>query len=110
MFVKKIVRRRKMNVKKLLCVSLVFMAVGTAVLVAQQSWGWNPQGEQCFSLAGVEWYYSTSGPAATYFINHNDYSITVLYTRNGRQLSLWLDAGTTRKIDAKVTVDQCKKE
>ncbi|MDR0684621.1 MAG: hypothetical protein LBF83_05795, partial [Spirochaetaceae bacterium] len=83
--------------KKRLCtmgIALALLFVSGAVIFAQQSWGWNPEGEQCFSLAGVEWYYSTSGSAKTTFKNHNDFGVTVLYTgRSGRQQSLWLDAG-----------------
>jgi hypothetical protein len=97
-----------MNIKKAVSILLILWVAGTAALFAQQSWAWNPEGQQCFSLAGVEWYYSTSGPAQTTFKNHNNYGVTVLYTRNGRQQSLWLDAGAVKNIDAKVTVDQCK--
>jgi hypothetical protein len=99
-----------MNAKKLLCILLVFTAIGTAVLIAEQSWGWNPEGEQCFSLAGVEYYYDAK-TNETVLKNHNTYGVTVLYTtRNGQgnQQSTWIAADGVKKLGGRVRIDQCK--
>jgi hypothetical protein len=97
-----------MNVKKAVSILLILWVAGTAALFAQQSWEWNPEGQQCFSLAGVEYYYSKSD-FETVFKNHNTYGVTVLYTKNGSQESLWINAGVVKRIGGRVTVDQCKR-
>jgi hypothetical protein len=95
----------------MLAVLLAFAAMGTASLFAQQETRWNPDGKQCFSLAGVEYYYDAhSGGGETVLKNHNNDGVTVLYTTqngNGRQQSTWIEAGGVKRLGGRVRIDQC---